>query len=65
MINEKYSIEVSEDMVLIYGNLTIEETFDFLSFYERKGYKIVASGYQNSALCICKKDESDLEKEKK
>lgn len=45
-----YSIEVDEDFVTIYGLLSIEETFDFLNFFERKGYSSVTSGHENSAL---------------
>jgi hypothetical protein len=64
VIHERYSIEVSNDCVQIYGYLTIEETFDFLNFYERKGYKCVSPGYENSTLMLLKKDEDDRQQER-
>jgi flagellar motility protein MotE (MotC chaperone) len=45
--------------VQIYGDLTIEEAFDFLSFFERKGYKSVVIGEENSTLRMMKIDQKD------
>lgn len=54
MIQDKYSIHVNEEEVLIFGELTIREAFDFLSFYEREGYTQVTLGQDNSTLRILK-----------
>lgn len=56
----RYSIEVTEEIVEIYGDLTIEETFDFLIFFERKGYQSVISGHQNSSLRMMKIDTKEI-----
>jgi hypothetical protein len=56
-MRERYSIEVYENSVEIYGDLTIEETFDFLSFFERKGYKSVILGTENTTLHLLKRDQ--------
>ena len=55
---ERYSIEVTDEIVEIYGDLTIEEAFDFLSFFERKGYKSVVLGSENSTLRMVKRDQA-------
>jgi type I site-specific restriction-modification system R (restriction) subunit len=52
MIGERYSIEVSEGLVVIHGKLSIEEAFDFLNFFEKKGFDEVGIGQENSALCL-------------
>lgn len=58
-MRERYSIEVTDEIVEIYGDLTIEETFDFLSFFERKGYKSVVLGSENSTLRMMKRDQKE------
>ena len=58
-MRERYSIEVNDESVEIYGELTIEETFDFLSFFERKGYKSVILGTENSTLHMLKRDQKE------
>lgn len=58
-MRERYSIEVTEEIVEIYGDLTIEEAFDFLSFFERKGYKSVVLGSENSTLRMMKRDQAE------
>jgi hypothetical protein len=50
MIRERYSIEVGEGIVEIHGKLTIEEAFDFLNFFEKKGFDEVGVGDENSCL---------------
>lgn len=55
----RYSIEVTDEVVEIHGDLTIEESFDFLSFYERKGYKSVTMGDENSTLRMMKRDREE------
>ena len=63
-MRERYSIQVTDEVVEIYGDLTIEEAFDFLSFFERKGYKSVILGSENSTLRMMKRDqEEEIEKE--
>lgn len=61
MKNERYSIEVWEDYILFHGSMTIEEAFDFMNFFEKKGFNEVSIGEENSCLCLMKIDE---EKEK-
>jgi hypothetical protein len=56
---QRYSIEVDQETVEIYGDLTIEEAFDFLSFFERKGYKSVVLGSENSTLRMMKRDQGE------
>lgn len=55
MKNEKYSIEVSDGVVTIHGTLTVEEAFDFLSFYDKKGFDEVTWGEENSCLRLINK----------
>jgi hypothetical protein len=50
MNGERYSIEVSDGVVTIHGKLTIEEAFDFLNFYDKKGFDEVTWGDENSCL---------------
>jgi myo-inositol-1-phosphate synthase len=58
-MRERYSIEVTDEIVEIYGDLTIEEAFDFLSFFERKGYKSLVLGSENSTLRMMKRDQKE------
>ena len=58
-MRETYFIEVTDESVEIYGELTIKETFDFLSFLERKGYKSVILGTKNSTLHMLKRDQKE------
>ena len=58
-MRERYSIEVTDEVVEIYGDLTIEEAFDFLSFFERKGYKSLILGSENSTLRMMKRDQKE------
>lgn len=58
-MRERYSIEVTDEVVEIYGDLTIEEAFDFLSFFERKGYKSLVLGSENSTLRLMKRDQKE------
>ena len=54
MKSERYSIEVSEGTVVIYGYLTIEEMFDFMNFFDKKGYQSAIPGWENSTLLLSK-----------
>lgn len=58
-MRERYSIEVTDEVVEIYGDLTIEEAFDFLSFFERKGYKSLVLGSENSTLRMMRRDQKE------
>jgi len=51
-MDERYSIEVNDDYVVIYGDLTIEEAFDFLNFFDKKGYKSLSSVYDKASICM-------------
>lgn len=55
MRDERYSIEVGDDYVEIHGDLTIEETFDFLNFFEKKGFRSVTGGWENSTLVMSRR----------
>jgi hypothetical protein len=57
MLDERYSIEVGDDVVEIHGYLTIEEAFDFLNFFEKKGFINVAPGQQNSTFRMIRENE--------
>lgn len=59
-MHERYSIEVNDESVEIYGELTIEEAFDFLSFFDRKGYKSLILGTENSTLHMLKRDRGEV-----
>lgn len=62
---ERYSIEVNDCLVEIRGTLTIEEAFDFLNFFDKKGYTNVVEGDQNSTIRMLKMNkEENTEKEK-
>lgn len=56
----RYSIEVDEEIVEIYGNLTIEEAFDFINFFDKKGYKTLTVGSENSTLRLWKQDYQEF-----
>lgn len=55
MKEERYTIEVSDNFIEIHGDLTIEETFDFLNFFEKKGFKSITTGWENSTLVMSRK----------
>lgn len=59
-MHERYSMEVNDEIVEFHGELTIEETFDFLSFFEKKGYKSVVRGSENSTLRMMKIDQVEV-----
>jgi hypothetical protein len=58
-MDEIYSIHVNEETVVINGELTIEEAFDFINFFEKKGFKNISNGY-DSALHMTKKTEQEI-----
>ena len=63
MDDERYSLEVGNDYVLIYGELSIREAFDFLSFFDQQGFKYFTCGHENSTLLLKKETEAELKKE--
>jgi len=62
-MDERYSIEVSDDCVLIYGHLSIEEAFDFLNFFDKKGFKSIDLGVDSSTLRFRRKSIEESEQE--
>lgn len=60
-MHERYSIQVGDDSVIIYGTLSIEETFDFINFFEKKGFKSITSGYENSTIYMQKESIKQIE----
>lgn len=62
MKDDRYSIEVSDTLVLIHGYLSIREAFDFLSFFEQQGFNCVMPGDENSCLRLFKKKDEAQEK---
>jgi hypothetical protein len=56
MTSERYSIEIYENTVYIYGYLSIREMFDHLNYFDREGYCYVIPGDQNSAMALSKID---------
>lgn len=61
----RYEIEVGDDFIEIYGTLTIEEAFDFLNFFEKKGFKSLINGINGNNSCLRMRKESiEEEKEK-
>ena len=54
MKGERYSIDVSDFNVLIHGELSIREAFDFLNYFEKEGYNRLIPGDENSCLHMCK-----------
>lgn len=62
-MDERYSIEVSDDTVLIYGHLSIEEAFDFLNFFDKKGFKSIDLSVDGSTLRFRRKSIEESEEE--
>jgi hypothetical protein len=54
MINEKYTLAVNEDEVIIHGILSIREAFDFLSFFDKEGFNFVSAEYDDVTLRLIK-----------
>lgn len=63
MREERYSIEVSDDFVEIHGDLSIEEAFDYMNFFDKKGYKSLRTGWENSTLLLARKDIAQKQEE--
>lgn len=62
---ERYSIEANDESIMIYGDLSIEEAFDFLSFFERKGFNRLTLGSENSTLSLMRKSIKEVQDEVK
>lgn len=54
MKDARYSIEVSDEKVLIHGSLTLEELVSIMTVYADLGYIHICPGEQNSTLRITK-----------
>jgi hypothetical protein len=48
---------------MIYGDLSIEEAYDYLSFFERKGFKSLTLGHENSSLSFRRKSIEQVEED--
>ena len=60
----RYSIDVNDADVTIYGSLTFEEAYDFLSFFERKGYDSLSTSAMDNNCCMYfSKKSKDIKKE--
>lgn len=64
-MDERYSIEVSDDTILIYGQISIEEAFDFLNFFEKKGFKSIDIGIDSSTLRFRRKSIEQVVEEER
>jgi len=64
-MDERYSIEVSDDTILIYGQISIEEAFDFLNFFEKKGFKSIDTGIDSSTLRFRRKSIEQVVEEER
>lgn len=62
-MHERYSIEVDDESVMIYGDLSIEEAFDFLNFFDKKGFKSLTLGYENSTIYMRRKSIEQVEED--
>jgi uncharacterized protein with von Willebrand factor type A (vWA) domain len=58
-MDERYSIEVNDEAVVIYGDISIEEAFDFMNFFEKKGFKSLST--YDSTLYMRKKSIPQIE----
>jgi len=59
-MDEIYSIQVCGEVVEIYGDLTIEEAFDFINFFDKKGYKSLVLGNENSTIRMMRKNREEI-----
>jgi hypothetical protein len=53
---ECYSVECRENSVLIHGYLTIDDAFDLLHYFRKRGFTCLTPGDENSALYLTKID---------
>lgn len=51
-MDKRYSIEVNDEAIEMYGELTIEEAFDFLNFFDKKGFKYLIASENNSTISM-------------
>lgn len=61
-MNQRYTIEVTDECVEITGTLTIREAFDYLSFFDQQGYTTLEDWGEKTTLYLRKRD---LERERK
>ena len=67
MLSERYSVEVSDGIVLVHGYLHLDEFAGLLQHFSELGYEYIYPGYENSALCLSKTtfEKSNTFREKK
>lgn len=58
---ERYSIEVSDYCVEVYGQITIREAFDLIHYFDQQGYTHLSIGHENSTMRITKEQPQDPE----
>lgn len=56
MGQEKYSIEIFDTYLEIYGDLNVSEALTLIKFFYNWGFTVVAIGSQNSTLRMMKRD---------
>lgn len=59
MLHERYSIEVSDYCVEVYGEITIREAFDLIHYFDQQGYTHLTIGHENSTMRIIKHQIQD------
>jgi hypothetical protein len=66
-MDDRYTIEVGDDFVEITGDLTIEEAFDYINFFDKKGYKSLTGGFDSgTTICMSRKSvEQQIQEERK
>jgi hypothetical protein len=52
MLNERYSIEASNDTVLFFGHFHLDELASLIQCYSELGYEYIYPGDGNSSLCL-------------
>lgn len=60
-MDERYSIKVSDEVVEIYGDLSIEEAFDFINFFDKKGFKSLKGDHDNYTLSMRRSSIEQME----
>jgi hypothetical protein len=59
MRSERYSMEVSDYSVEVYGEITIREAFDLIHYFDQQGYTHLSIGHENSTMRITKEQIQD------
>jgi hypothetical protein len=59
MKSGRYSMEVSDYSVEVYGEITIREAFDLIHYFDQQGYTHLSIGHENSTMRITKEQIQD------